>query len=235
MRILMVSHGYPPIVSGVTLVVQKIARAMVRKGHAVTVITASEQLEPYCDEDEGVQLMRVRSAPNPFWEEGPIPFIGQRDLEEIVDQVQPEILHAHDAALLGLRLLRLSRNADLPSVATCYYVPRFVARYLTWNDEPQEVVESIFWAYSIWLFNHFDRVVFATVAHRELFLREGLRVPTTIISNGVDTTRYRPLDGQAEDMEERYGLPPGPRILFVGRLARDRDRRSHPGHAPCLC
>lgn len=28
MRILMVSHGYPPILSGATLVVQKVARAM---------------------------------------------------------------------------------------------------------------------------------------------------------------------------------------------------------------
>jgi len=73
MRILMVSHGYPPVVSGVALVVQKIARVMVRKDHAVTVIAASERPGPYCDEDEEVQFMRVRSAPNPFWEEGPAP------------------------------------------------------------------------------------------------------------------------------------------------------------------
>ena len=223
MRILMVSHGYPPIVSGVTLVVQKIARAMVRKGHAVTVVTASEGGDLYYDEDEGVRLVRVRSAPNPFWKEGPIPFIGQKDLGEIIAETQPEILHAHDAAILGLQLSRLSRKADPPLIATCYYVPRFVARYLTWNDEPQEVVESMVWAYSTWLFNQLDHVVFATSAHREHFLQEGLRVPTTIISNGVDTTRYHPLDGQAEDVEVRYGLPSGPRILFVGRLAKDKE------------
>jgi glycosyltransferase involved in cell wall biosynthesis len=223
MRILMLSHGYPPVVSGVTLVVQKIGRAMVQKGHEVTVIAASERPEPYCHEDEGVQLIRVRSAPNPFWAEGPIPFIAQRALQEIVDRVQPEICHAHDAAFLCLQLLRHSRDSDLPLVATCYYVPRFVTRYLTWSDEPQEVVESMVWTYSVWLFNRFDHVVFATWAHRELFLEEGLHVPTTIISNGVDIVRYRPLDGQAEDVEERYDLPVGPRILFVGRLARDKE------------
>jgi 1,2-diacylglycerol 3-alpha-glucosyltransferase len=168
-------------------------------------------------------LVRVRSAPNPFWEEGPIPFIGQKDLEEIVGQVRPEILHAHDAAVLGLQLLRLSRSANLPLLATCYYVPRFAARYLTWKDEPQEAVESMGWVYSRWLFNQFDRVVFATQAHREVFLQEGLRVPTTIISNGVDTTRYRPPDGQVEGVKEHYGLPPGPYLLFVGRLMRDKE------------
>lgn len=224
MRILMMSHGYPPVLSGVTLVVQKLARAMVRRGHAVTVITASERGgERYYDEDEGVQLIRARSVPNPFWAEGPIPFIGQKDLEEIVAKVQPEIMHVHEAAFLSLQLLRLSRDAGLPLVATCHFVPRFVARYLTWNDEPQGVVETIVWAYSTWLFNQFDHVVFATLAHRERFLQEGLNAPTTIISNGVDTARYRPLDGQAKDVEERYGLPPGSRILFVGRLAQDKE------------
>jgi 1,2-diacylglycerol 3-alpha-glucosyltransferase len=223
MRVLMVSHGYPPIVSGVTLVVQKVARAMVQRGHAVTVITASEGGEPYNDEDEGVQLIRVRSAPNPFWEEGPIPFIGREDLKDIVTEVQPEILHAHDAALLGLQLLRLSRNANLPLLATCYYVPRFVARYLTWNGEPQEIVESMVWAYSTWLFNRFDHVVFATQAHRDCFLQNGLEVPITIISNGIDTNRYRPTNGHGEDVEICYGLPSRPRVLFVGRLAQDKE------------
>jgi glycosyltransferase involved in cell wall biosynthesis len=223
MRILMTSHGYPPIVSGVTLVAQKVARAMVRKGHTVTVITASERPEPYDHDDEGVRLVRVRAAPNPFWEEGRIPYIGQKDLEEIVAQVQPDLLHAHDAAVLGLQLVRLGRNAGLPVVATCYYVPRFVARYLSWGDEPQEVVESIAWLWSIWVFNQFDHVVFATSTHQELFLEQGLRVPTTIISNGVDTARYRPLDNPAEDVVARYGLPRGRRILFVGRLAQDKE------------
>jgi len=140
-----------------------------------------------------------------------------------VAKVQPEILHAHDAAILGLQLLRLSRNADLPLLATCYYVPRFVARYLTWNGEPQEIVESMVWAYSTWLFNRFDHMVFATQAHRDRFLQNGLEVPTTIISNGLDTRRYRPTNGHREDVEARYELPSRPRVLFVGRLAQDKE------------
>jgi hypothetical protein len=42
MRILMASFGYPPILNCVTLVVQKIARAMVQKGHEVVVVTAED-------------------------------------------------------------------------------------------------------------------------------------------------------------------------------------------------
>ncbi|MEJ2732274.1 MAG: glycosyltransferase [Anaerolineae bacterium] len=223
MRIFMVSHGYPPILSGVTLVVQKIARAMVRKGHEVVVVTASEHGEPYEDRDQGVRLIRVRSASNPFWDDGPIPFLSQSDLDEMVGEFDPHVLHAHDAAILGLQLLRLNQKQDLPHLATAYYVPRFVARYLTWNEEPQEVVESLFWAYSTWLFNRFDHVVFATQAHRDRFLKRDLDVPTSIISNGIDTSRYRPLNDHTEDLQTKYELPPGPRILFVSRLAQDKE------------
>ena len=89
----------------------------------------------------------------------------------------------------------IAADCRAPLLSTGYYVPRFAARRLTWNDEPQAVVESVVWAYSTWILNQFDHVVFATAAHRNLFVKERIDVPTSIISNGIDTTRYRPLDG----------------------------------------
>ena len=217
----MASHGYPPTVSGVTLVVQKLARALVARGHRVTVVTASERGDSYEAEDEGVQLVRVRSWDNPFWSEAPIPFAGQKVLDDIVDALRPELLHIHDAALLALQFLRLSRRIEVPLVASCYYVPRFVTRYLG-GEITEDVVEAATWAYSVWLLNHCDRVVFATRAHRDFFQDQGLKAPTAIISNGLDVHRYRPADGADEGIEARYALPAGPRILFVSRLARDK-------------
>jgi 1,2-diacylglycerol 3-alpha-glucosyltransferase len=222
MRILMASHGYPPTISGVTLVVQKLARAMVAKGHAVTVVTASERGDPYRDNDQGVQLVRVRSRDNPFWKEGPIPFIGWDDLEDLAEAFQPDILHTHEAAILAWQFLRLSRRRGLPLVASCHYVPRFVAQYLG-GELTEDWVEPIAWGYSIWLLNQCDHVVFPNPIHRQQFLERGLTVPSSIISNGMDIVRYCPADGRDEVVEARYQLPPRPRILFVGRLARDKE------------
>jgi 1,2-diacylglycerol 3-alpha-glucosyltransferase len=223
MRILMTSHGYPPTLSGVTLVVQKLARALVRKGHEVMIITGSELAEPYEDEDEGVHLVRVRSVPNPFWEEAPLPFVRPKRLQEMIAEFQPDILHVHEPALLAMELVRLKQDLGLPLLASCYYVPRFITHYLTWMGQSYEGVETVGWLYSIWLYNQFDHVVFSTSAQRRFFLDKGLDVPTTIISNGVDTTRYHPANGQTSDVEARYGLPPRPRILFVSRLAKDKE------------
>jgi 1,2-diacylglycerol 3-alpha-glucosyltransferase len=222
MRILMASHGYPPTISGVTLVVQKLARGMVRRGHAVMVVTASDEQDPYQETDQGVQLNRVRSVANPFWEEGPIPFISQKELEDIYDSLQPDILHVHDAAWLGWQCARLARNgAGLPVLATSYYVPRFVARYLSWNGDPQPLVENAVWTYSTWFFNQFDHVVFATEAHRRVFQQQDLETRSSIISNGMDLERYKPTGGRAAIDE--LDLPKGQCILFVGRLAQDKE------------
>ncbi len=221
MRILMASHGYPPTLSGVTLVVRKVARAMVARGHSVTVITAGEQGEPYTDNDDGVQLVRTPSWANPFWKEGPIPHITQPDLQRILDRVQPDLVHSHEAAFLALQFLRLNDRARLPLIASCHYVPRFVAQYVGGN-KTDHLVENLTWTYSIWLFNRCSHVVFATSAHRKLFVDQGLEVGTTIISNGVDTARYRPSDDQDERVEILHALPPAPRVLFVSRLAQDK-------------
>ncbi len=222
----MVSHGYPPTLSGVTLVVQKLARAMVRRGHRVCVVTSSETREPYESEDQGVHLVRLHAAPNPIWQEGPIPYASYKEMEALVQDHAPEIVHSHDPGILGLQAQRLSDDLGLPLLATCYYVPRFVARHLALSREPSEVVESLVWNIATWFYNRHDRVVFATRAHCESFVEAGLQAPTTIISNGVDLSRYCPQPrhgGENREIVERYHLPEGKRILFVGRLAKDKE------------
>jgi 1,2-diacylglycerol 3-alpha-glucosyltransferase len=70
--------------------------------------------------------------------------------------------------------------------------------------------------------NGFDHVVFPTKTQESAFIEEGLRKPSTVISNGLDIRRYSPTSQDEEDVEARYELPSGPRILAVGRLAKDK-------------
>ena len=222
MQILVLSHGYPPTVSGVSLVVQKVSRALVSRGHRVTVITASERGERYRDEDQGVHLLRVRSRPNPFWTEGPIPLLGRKDLEAAIDKFRPDIIHSHDPVVLSLQVLRLGEDLTIPRLLTCQWLPRFVEPYLPKGKASRRSIHALGWKYSVNLVNQFDHVIFSSLTQRDAFAEHGLSAPNTIVSNGLDTTRYHPLEATDEDVATRYGLPPGPRILFVGRLAKDK-------------
>jgi glycosyltransferase involved in cell wall biosynthesis len=240
-RILMVSHGYPPTTSGVTLVVQKVARAMVRRGHQVTVVTASDRGAPYYDWDMGVALWRVRSTPNPFWSEGRLPILLYEGLKQIVAQVRPDVINTHEGALLSWQLYRLEHERrHVPEILTCHYVPHFVTYYVHVADTVEKVVENVTWDLSLRLVNSFDHVIFPSETQRQAFMEEGLERESIVISNGVDTGRYRPGDREQE-IEARYNLPRGPRVLFVGRTARDKKidvliramailRSTHPAH-----
>jgi len=221
LRILMFSHGYVPTVSGVTLVVQKIARAMVRRGHQVTVVTASERGKPYQADDEGVHLVRTWSIPNPGWTEGPIPFISPSAIHSLVDQFQPDVIHTHENAVLSNMLLQVRWGEPRLLISSCYSLPSYITQYppFRWLGS---WVEALLWKVEVGNLNHFDYVVFCTHTHERDFLAHGLRPPTTVISNGVNVQRYKPQKETGEDIEQRYALPPAPRILSVGRLMKDK-------------
>ncbi len=220
MRLLMISHGYPPTVSGVTVVVQKIAREMVRRGHEVTVVAASDRGDPYEQEDQGVRVMRVHSRLNPFWSDGALPVVGQTELRRVVIEAQPDVVHSHETALLSLQLLRLDADRHIPLVASCHYLPRFVAQYVGGDGRLDDFAETVVWEFALRLLNQFDHAVFPTRTQQVMFSERGLSVPFTVISNGVDLSSYRPPDGDRP--QTAHTLPDGPRILFVSRLARDK-------------
>jgi glycosyltransferase involved in cell wall biosynthesis len=223
MRILVISHGYPPTLSGVTLVAQKLARAMVGRGHSVTVVAASDNGETHREEDDqGVQVVRLQTRSNPFWSDGALPVVSQAELREIVGEANPHIVHSHETALLSLQLLRLGLDHEIPLVATCHYLPRFVSQYVGWDGRLDVLAEGIVWEYAIRLLNQFDHAVFPSKTQAAEFTNRGLTAPTTVISNGVNGDQYRPGRDGVERVEARYKLPNGPRIIFVSRLAKDK-------------
>ncbi len=221
-RILMLSHGYPPTVSGVTLVVHKLSRALINQGHVVMVVTASERGELYRTDNQGVQLVRLRSYTNPFWSEGPIPWTTPKSLNMIIDEFHPDLIHTHENAILSYQLLQLVCEPGLPRVSSCYYLPCYITHYLNWGKFLKTGIENVIWKYAVYNLNQFDHIFFSTLTQQQDFIQHGLNPPSTAISNGVDTQRYFPLNGQIDEIEYRYSLPPRPRVLFVGRLMKDK-------------
>lgn len=221
-RIMLTSHGYPPTISGVTLVVQRLARAMVARGHSVTVLAGSDLFRPYESLDRGVKVIRLESRRNPYWPANPVPVTSLETLQDIVARERPDVIHAHDALPFLLQLARARDSLDAQLVATCHYYPDFVASYLVNGEISRELVENLTWRYTIRLYNHVPTIVFATATHRRDFVSHGLASHAHIISNGINIMRYHP-GTTSLDVSSRYGVGDGPRILAVGRLAKDKD------------
>jgi glycosyltransferase involved in cell wall biosynthesis len=221
MRILMFSHGYPPTLSGVTLVVQKISRAMVQLGHDVTVVTASDRHLPYLSEDQGVRLLRIFGLPNPGWWEGPIPVMLPPAIRKLTEQFRPDVIHTHENVVLSNALILTHWKKRPAFISSCYSLPSYVIQYLHLG-RLAALFERFVWKVAVGNLNHFEHVVFCTRTHQRDFLAHGLQPPTTVISNGVNIQRYCPDKTPGEDVGSRYQLPDAPLILSVGRLMKDK-------------
>jgi glycosyltransferase involved in cell wall biosynthesis len=168
-------------------------------------------------------LVRILGIPNAFWPEGPLPFTIPWEIRKLVDEFRPDIIHTHENALLSWMLVRTRWNSVRPIMITSSYsLPRYASYYLhfggldTW-------FENRLWSYIVGHLNRYEHVVFCTHTHECEFIEHGLHRPTTVISNGVNIERYRPEKEPGEEVASRYHLPPGPRILSVGRLMKDKN------------
>ena len=104
MKILQVLTYYRPHVSGLTIYVERLARALVRQGHEVTVLTA--QYEPHLPREEVIDGVRIRRVPVAFRvSKGVImPMLGHY---ATVETIKADVVHLHlpqfDAPGLALR------------------------------------------------------------------------------------------------------------------------------------
>jgi len=154
----------------------------------------------------------VRSLPFPFYPgfRLGIPWIPRR-----VRNV--DIVHAHTPFAVGLAGLRLARQRDRPFVASYHTPTAEYADYVAPADGVEAVVERVSERYEKWFLDHADTVLVpseATATH--LADEVGVEAPVTVIPNGIDTERFRPVDPSA--FRARYGLDDADTLLgYTGR------------------
>jgi glycosyltransferase involved in cell wall biosynthesis len=105
MRVLLITDAYPPVFGGATRAAQQLGRQLRRRGHEVCVVTSWQRDLPAFEDDEGVQVHRlrglvsrvgalsadpVRYTPPPF----PDPEITLR-FAAVLRRFAPDVVHAY--------------------------------------------------------------------------------------------------------------------------------------------
>jgi D-inositol-3-phosphate glycosyltransferase len=220
MRILFTSHYALPHLGGIETVVDELARALVRRGHAVTHVAAAAlpAEHPSSDEPRPYRLLRVPAAN--FLEamaDVPYPLFSPRLFPLLRREVAAaDVVHAHGYLYMsGLAALWLARRRGVPV--------RVLTEHVGHVDYDSAILDGA------------ERAAIASLGRASARLAEGIVVLNENVEsalrmlapgrrverifNGVDTERYRPAD-----LEERRALREGlgwdqrPRALFVGRL-----------------
>lgn len=218
LRVLLVSHYYPPHLGGIENVAHSEARHLTAAGVEVTVLTSGER-SSVTDED-GVRVVRVRAWNGLERKAGvPFPVLGPKLMRRAMRWVRwADVVHIHDAFYLtswaALTSAKLTRT---PVVATQHVA------MVHHDSAAVGLVQKVVYATAGRLLMRSARSVFTMNSDVAAFAR-GLGARTERVRhlpNGVDTELFRPvLDGAEQAAErERLGLPlDGVLVLFVGRF-----------------
>jgi glycosyltransferase involved in cell wall biosynthesis len=120
LSVLLLSDLYPPVMGGLELHVEGLARELATRGHHVTVATQPAPGTPARAESDGVTVHRVegwsrvlsRTYVDPryrFLPPAPDPGL-VRELKGLIDEVQPDVVHAHGWILYSAAAALLRRR-----------------------------------------------------------------------------------------------------------------------------
>jgi glycosyltransferase involved in cell wall biosynthesis len=214
-RIAFFTEVYWPMVSGVSLTVQRAAAGLEERGHSVRVYTATYELSE--EQGDRPEVHRSRSRPLFVSPEVQWAFPSRRRIQADLAAFSPDLVHLATEFSLGLAGLRAARELDVPVIASSHTdYERYADRYgLRWAVAPG-------WRYLRWFYGHASRVLCPSVPYEAHLHRRGVR-HTAIWSRGVDPERFNPRYRRAE-WRQRFGAGPSDLLVtYVGRIAPEKN------------
>jgi len=209
LRIAMVIDAWDEANNGAVVSTRRFTEIFRARGHTVEILATGAPAP-------GKTPLKSFVIPTPgnIMEKMRLPFgwPDRRILHEVISRA--DVVHNQFPFYLGVKAITAARALGVPVVST-FHVQ---AEHLLHNVGIRNAA-MVRWLYQLFLsttYNRSDDVICPSAfAEREL-RRYGLRVPSTVISNGVPDD-YRPLPP-----EECERFPGRFTILSVGRLAREK-------------
>jgi|AntDeeMinimDraft_5_1070356.scaffolds.fasta_scaffold00184_32 glycosyltransferase involved in cell wall biosynthesis len=195
MRIVLVTHRYPPHTGGVETHVQEIAKRLVDRGHNVIVFSADADEDiPVESSDEGVRVRRFRSlSPGGAFYVAP-------QMVFAVRRADADVVHAHNYHAFPLFFAALGVTDERFVVTTHYHGES--------ASGLRDRLLSLYRPLGRWAVQKADEVIAVSEWERER-LYDDFGIDATVIPNGVDVERFA--EAEPEERERPY-------LLCVGRL-----------------
>ncbi len=203
---------YLPTVNGATYTIESWRDRWERRGGRMHVIYPASDHEPTAREHP------VESLSFPFYEGLYVstPRV-PRGLYDI------DIVHAHTPFSLGIAGYRYARRHDVPLVAS-YHTP--TSEYVEYLPAGvlSDSLASIASGYERRYLDRADAVTVPSEPTRDHLRDLDVDTPITVVPNGIDTERFRPVgEDERAAFRARHGLPSGPLVGYTGRHGYEKE------------
>lgn len=217
MKIALFSDSYFPHESGVATSVKTLQDELIKKGHEVFVITASNcvNMGPTTIKLPGVYLpLWNLSLANPF----------SRKSLEYLSTFKFDILHTNSELFMGMLANKLAKENNIPRVHTAHTFYKHYYHYAIKNFcNVALIVERL-------MVNGFcknvDRLIVPSTEFQEdLKNRFQVNTPTDIIKTGIDLSKfYKANEQDGNSIRKKYNIDENDFVLlYIGRLATEKN------------
>jgi glycogen(starch) synthase len=249
-RVLMVADEFHPVIGGAIRVVDESARALVRRGHDVWIVSGTDDTRLPAREDmEGLHIRRYRFRPDTAVHLNATSIVnGARAVRDTLRRDGPfDLLHSHNIFAANGALVLRDVHA-LPRVSTFHgpVAQEFENAVMTRTFDHRPVRRALQPAfvvlYSRWLGALQARVlrdapcVVLSRSAAGMVRRVVPRYPATrlrVVPGGIDPVMFRPADDRAAVRRLLDVSPAGPLLFAAGRFvpAKGFDRLVEAVHA----
>jgi len=204
-------------VNGVARTIEALGRVAAQTGRDLTVVTCTDR-----PTETQVPLLNFRPVGDfelPEYESQRLaipPFL------EVIERIERERyaeLIISTPGPLGLVALAAGRLLGL-KVSGIYHTdfPRMVRHF---TQDP--ALEQATLRYMLWFFGQLDTLFVPSDSYRELLARQGFDPEKMLVMRrGVDCSLFHPAR-RDDSFWHRYGLGEGPKLLYVGRLSKEKN------------
>ncbi len=216
MRIGFFTDTYTPQINGVVTSIRLFKAALEARGHEVFVFAPTPQTP-----DDADDTVRFRSMPFVFQPEMRVAAPVSLDALRLLDEVELDVVHAHDPFAIGLFGLQVARRHKIPYVHTYHTLYPEYVHYVWETRLTKRVAERLSREYC----EACDSII-APSSKIEDYLRDwGVKRPIEILATGVDVAKYSHVNPERiTALRERLHLGPEDRVaLFMGRLGREKN------------
>lgn len=217
MNIAFFTDSYHPYVSGVVNSIDRFKKELERQGHRVYIFAPAY---PAVEREEGV--FRFLSLPVVVQKDFRLAIPLSRKLIPVMKNLDLDIIHTHTPFLMG-RLARYgARKLGLPLVFTFHTL---YDKYLHYVPVAGGVITPFLNYYLREYCNSCNMVIAPSTYVKQELEKQGLEVPVTAVSTGIDLTPFKDIDEEGlKYLRKSYNIEEEEKILiFVSRLGEEKN------------
>lgn len=222
--VVLASETYLPDVNGAAYFVDRLARGLASRGHAVHVICPGVKgAAPTAPASFTVHRLPAWPVPGYPQVRFARPVAGGRALRRLLGEIAPDVVHVQNHFPLGRAAIRAARRAGTALVATNHFMPENFSCFLDgWPAPISRGFERALWHNLGRSYRHAALVTAPSSYAAEVTASRAGVGEVRAVSCGVDVARFAGAEDAAARFRTAYDVPNRFSVLHVGRLDPDK-------------